>query len=121
MDPAIDGPSRRWRIACSALVAVAAGALVILGGLTVRWWTHRNDPVPVTITFQHCANPDFVHADGSEWESTEVGPSAWGGDEAGHLEINGDSAIFRSAADGRTLPFHRLGFSDLTCWLGPRP
>ena len=121
MDAAIGRPSRRWRVARIALVVVVAGALIIIGVRTVRWWTRRNSPVPVTITFQHCANPDFVRADGSVWESTDRGPSAWGADERGHLEINGDHAIFRSDADGRTITFHRLGFSTLDCWIGGRP
>jgi len=121
MDSSIDVTGRRRRVARIALLVVVAGALVIIGVWTVRWWTHRNDPVPVTVTFQHCANPDHLDADGSAWESSTLGPRSWGGDEPGHLDINGDVATFRSDLDGQTIAFQRVEFSTMPCKIGPRP
>src|SRR4051794_37150927 len=117
MEPSIDVTGRRRRVTRIALSVVVAGALFLVGVWLVRWWTHRNDPVAVTVTFQHCANPDHLDADGSGWESATLGPSSWGGDERGHLDINGDVATFRSDVDGQTIAFQRVNFSAMTCRL----
>jgi hypothetical protein len=120
MDSPIDVTGRRRRVARISLFVVA-GALLVVGVWTFRWWAHRDDPVPVTVTFQHCANPDHLDAEGSAWESATLGPSSWGGDEPGHLDIDGDVATFRSDLDGQTIAFQRVKFSNMTCRGGPRP
>ena len=117
---AVEQPSHRGARRVT-VIAIAACLLAAAGLWPFVTRSHGDNRVAVTVTFQHCANPDYLEADGSAWESSSLGLSAWGGDEPGHLEISGNLGTFRSDLDGQTIVFQRVRFSTMTCRIGRRP